>query len=108
MAKIQVQTNVASMNKGDFLDLLSPKPHVPPDFVIKVDETDIVIYAHKFVLARVSSVFVKEFYGSVHPLRERTEEDSVEVIDEKCYSFDASNVFIRFVYGDQNCVETCV
>jgi len=49
--------------EADFLTLLNPERDIPSDIVIKFVGKEETIFAHKFVLAKVSPVFRKQFYG---------------------------------------------
>jgi len=100
---------MSDIKESDFLSLLTSKRKIPADVLFKFGGREDTLGAHKLVLAQVSDVYLKKFYG---PLSENTKvgdesADGIEHVTEGKYSYEAFDIFLQHVYGNKEIINDC-
>jgi len=86
---------MSTIYTADWLKLLGQDSEVPTDVTFRVVQSSgtFKVRAHKLVLAAVSPVFRKMFYGDATFLKE---EDEIEITDSECFAFQK---MINYIYS---------
>jgi len=86
---------MSTIYTADWLKLLGQDSEVPTDVTFSVVQSSgtFKVRAHKLVLAAVSPVFRKMFYGDQNFLKK---EDEIEITDSECFAFQK---MINYIYS---------